>query len=135
VFEKSPINKDRRHFVIVSAIGLVVAPIGSLTLGGKAEARGSTAVTRVSTEIPKFPESDKQALALGYREDANLVDPTKFNRSKDQTCQNCQLYSGSPGDEWGPCAIFSYRIDPRLNKNYVVSSKGWCRSWGPRAAS
>ena len=125
------IDSNRRSFMTVSAIGLAVVPLGSLLVSGNAEARRG--VTGETTEIPKLPENDKQAIALGYREDANLVDATKFNRGKDQSCQNCQLYSGSPGEEWGACAIFSYRIDPRLNRNYVVSAKGWCRSWAPRA--
>jgi hypothetical protein len=134
MFEDSMTDKNRRRFLTVSAIGLVVAPMGSFLLSRNAEARGSSAVIRASAEIPKLPENDKQAIALGYREDANLVDTANSNRGKDQTCQNCQLYSGSPSDEWGPCAVFSYRIDPKLNKNYVVSGKGWCKSWGPRAS-
>lgn len=128
------IDSNRRSFMTVSAIGLAVVPLGSLLVSRHAEAR-TGGVTRGSTEIPKLPENDKQALALGYREDANLVDATKFNRGKDQLCQNCQLYSGSPGEQWGPCAIFSYRMDPKLNRGYVVSVKGWCKSWAPRASS
>jgi hypothetical protein len=121
------IDSNRRSFMTISAIGLAVAPLGSLLVSRHAEAR--TGVTQGSTEIPKLPENDKQAIALGYREDADLT----VAKGKDQFCRNCQLYSGSPGEEWGPCAIFSYRIDPRLNKNYVVSVKGWCKSWAPRA--
>jgi hypothetical protein len=127
------IDNNRRNFVTLSAIGLAVVPLVSLLAGKDAEARGSGGVNGASKEIAKLPEDDKQAIALGYRADANLVDGTKFKRGEGQTCQNCQLYSGSPGDEWGPCAIFSYRIDPILHKNYEVSANGWCRSWAPIA--
>jgi len=27
------------------------------------------------------------------------------------------------------CAIFAYPTDPMLNRNYLVSTKGLCRSW------
>jgi len=128
------INNSRRSFITHSAIGLAVVPLGSFFVSQNAEARGSSGVNGMSNEIAKLPENDKQAIALGYKSDANLVDVTKFKRGEGQFCQNCQLYSGSPGDAWGPCAIFSYRIDPKLNKNYEVSSKGWCKSWGPIAS-
>ena len=128
------INNNRRSFITLSAVGLAVVPLGSLLASKTAEARGSSGVPGTSKEIAKLPENDKQAIALGYRADANLVDVTKYKRGEGQSCQNCLLYSGSPDEEWGPCAIFSYRIDPVLHKNYVVSAKGWCKSWGPRAS-
>ena len=128
------INNNRRSFITQSAIGLAVVPLGSLLASRNAEARGSGGVIGPSKEIAKLPENDKQAIALGYRADANLVDGTKYKRGEGQSCENCLLYSGSPDEEWGPCAIFSYRVDPILHKNYVVSAKGWCKSWGPRAS-
>ncbi|MGZ8907973.1 MAG: high-potential iron-sulfur protein [Methylobacter sp.] len=128
------IDNNRRSFMTLSAIGLIVVPLGSFLVSQNAEARGSSGVNGTSKEIAKLPENDEQAMALGYRADAKLVDITKFKRGEDQYCHNCQLYSGSLNKEWGPCAIFSYRIDPILHKNYVVSAKGWCKSWGPRAS-
>lgn len=126
-------NNNRRRFIKVSLIGLTFAPAGNLLFSQSAEARGSRAVTGGTTEIPKLPENDRQASALGYKEDAALVDATKYKKVEGATCRNCQLFSGSEEDEWGPCAIFSYRVDPILNKNYVVSASGWCRSWAPKA--
>jgi hypothetical protein len=126
------LKNSRRRFMTLSAISLAVAPFGNLLVTHVAEAKGKPTGPDLSSEVPRLPENDRQAMALGYREDANSVDGTKFHRDSGQTCQNCQLYSGLPGEEWGPCAVFSYRVDPRLNKNYVVSGKGWCRSWGPR---
>jgi hypothetical protein len=128
------IDNSRRSFISLSAIGLAVVPLGSILLSRNAEARGGGGVTGKTTEIAKLPENDEQAMALGYRADASLVDTTQFKRGEGQFCQNCQLYSGSLNKEWGPCAIFSYRIDPVLHKNYMVSAKGWCRSWGPTAS-
>jgi len=125
------IDNKRRNFVTLSAIGLAAVPLGSLLTSRNAEARGSGGVIGPSKEIAKLPENDEQAMALGYRADANLVDTAQFNRGEGQYCHNCQLYSGSLNKEWGPCAIFSYRIDPILHKNYEVGAKGWCRSWAP----
>ena len=126
-------NNNRRRFIKVSLIGLTLAPAGNLLLSQSAEARGSRAVTGETTQIAKLPENDRQASALAYKEDAALMDITKYKRVEGATCRNCQLYSGSEEDDWGPCAIFSYRVDSILNKNYEVSAKGWCRSWTPRA--
>ena len=128
------IDNNRRNFITLSAIGLAAVPLGSLLVSRNAEARGSGGITGPSKSIAKLPENDEQAIALGYRADASLVDATKFKRGEGQYCHNCQLYSGSLNKEWGPCAIFSYRIDPILHKNYEVSAKGWCKSWGPIAS-
>jgi hypothetical protein len=116
----------------ISLIGLTLAPAANLLLNQRGEARGSRAVTG-STEVPKLPESDPQATALAYKEDAASVDTTKYKKAEGASCRNCLLYSGAEGDGWGPCAVFSYRIDPKLNRNYVVSAKGWCRSWALRS--
>lgn len=126
------IDSKRRRFVILSTVGLAVSSLGSLISVRVAEAKGRSTGPDPALEIPKLPESDKQAEALGYREIGDSVDTTKFARGGGQYCQNCQLYSGLPGESWGPCAVFSYRVDPKLNRNYVVAAKGWCRSWGPR---
>jgi hypothetical protein len=128
------IDNNRRNFITLSTIGLAVIPLGSLLVSRNAEARGSGGITGPSKSIAKLPENDEQAIALGYRADASLVDASQFKRGEGQYCQNCQLYSGSLNKEWGPCAIFSYRIDPILHKNYEVSAKGWCKSWGPIAS-
>jgi hypothetical protein len=125
-------SNQRRRFIRVSLIGLTLAPAANLLLNQRAEARGSRAVTG-STEVPNLPESDPQATALAYKEDAASVDVTKYKKVEGASCRNCLLYSGAEGDGWGPCAVFSYRIDPKLNRNYVVSAKGWCRSWALRS--
>jgi len=127
-------DNHRRRFMRISLIGLTLTPIGTLLVSQNAAARGSRAVTGQSVEIPKLPESDRQALALAYNENAASIDVSKYKKTEGAACRNCQLYSGSEGEEWGPCAIFSYRLDPRLNRNYLVSARGWCRSWSARDA-
>ena len=129
VSERQTRNAFRRHFIHLGLKGVAVAPLGFLPINN---ALARTATTG-STAVAKLPEDDRQAKALGYREDASTVDSTKFKRKDDQWCANCQLYSGEPGSEWGPCAVFSYRVDRKLNKPFEVSAKGWCISWGPRA--
>ncbi|MEI6334027.1 MAG: high-potential iron-sulfur protein [Methylococcaceae bacterium] len=126
-------DNQRRRFIRVSLIGLTLAPAANLLLNRRAEARGSRAIKGFSTEVPNLPESDPQATALAYKEDAASVDVTKYKKVEGASCRNCLLYSGAEGDSWGPCAVFSYRIDPKLNRNYVVSAKGWCRSWALRS--
>jgi hypothetical protein len=126
-------TNHRRRFLKTGLVSLTLVPAVNLLCNRHAEARGSRAVTGATDAIPKLPETDKQAMALGYKEDATKVDTVKFKMLEGASCGNCQLYSGADEEAWGPCAIFSYRLDPHLNRNYVVSAKGWCRSWGPRA--
>lgn len=85
--------------------------------------------------IPSLNPEDPQAKALSYTPDVtdeSQKAPTS-GIAAGQRCGNCQLFSGTPGAEWGPCAIFSYRVDPDTKKNLVVSSDGWCKGWAPRA--
>lgn len=127
-------RQGRRHFVGLGILGLALAPLGGLVVARPAHARGGGIFTGPSTQIPALPENDRQAAALYYREDASTVDVSRYARAEGGTCRNCQLYSGADDDEWGPCAIFSFRQHPTLNANYVVSARGWCKSWGPRGA-
>jgi hypothetical protein len=124
-----PSNPMRRHLIKIGAIGLFAAPTANLLVSGIARAAGAPALPKGQSEID---ESDPQAVALGYKHDATEVDP-KYKRDAGQICANCQLYSGTPGSNWGPCAIFSYRLDPKTKQPYTVSAQGWCLSWGPRA--
>ena len=70
-------DNDRRRFVKISMIGLTLAPVANLLLNRNAEARGSRGVTGMPRETPKLPENDRQAFALGYKEDAGLVNITQ----------------------------------------------------------
>lgn len=125
--DSTKLDHDRRKFINIGAIGLAAVPLGNLLVIEVAQARGSTGVANPSMEVPLLPESDPQALALAYNSDAGLEDP-----GREKLCRNCQLYSGSNEAAWGPCAIFSARLHPTLNTNFVVRAKGWCKSWGAR---
>ncbi len=128
-------NTDRREFLNTALKGIAVAPLGFiLPVTDVLAAKGAPSNDGISSEIAKLPENDRQAKALGYKEDVTKVDTAQLNIKAGQFCSNCQLFSGSPGDQWGPCAIFSYRIHPVIKKPFEVSANGWCKSWGPRAA-
>jgi hypothetical protein len=128
-------NTDRREFLNTALKGIAIVPLGYiLPVTDVLAAKGAPSNDGISSEIAKLPENDRQAKALGYREDVTKVDTAQLNRKDGQLCSNCQLFSGTPGDMWGPCAIFSYRDHPIIKKPYEVSANGWCKSWGPRAA-
>lgn len=52
-----------------------------------------------------------QAKALQYTHESAMAD---------KNCANCQLYTGDPAADWGPCAIFP---------GQDVATKGWCSAW------
>ncbi|MEO6031337.1 MAG: high-potential iron-sulfur protein [Burkholderiaceae bacterium] len=67
---------------------------------------------------PMLSEKDAAAVPLGYVADATHADKAKFKTyTAGQTCANCALYQGKPGDAAGPCPLFP-------GKN--VAAKGWC---------
>jgi len=70
-------------------------------------------------------EADPEARTVDYVTDAAKVDAKKFPKFKaGQTCANCSLYGGSPGEAAGGCALFY--------GGKVVAAKGWCSSWEKR---
>ncbi|MGR8979763.1 MAG: high-potential iron-sulfur protein [Gammaproteobacteria bacterium] len=107
--------------------------MANLLFSQNAQAFKARSVSSEKIKIPRLPENDRQAMALAYKEDAASVDAASYRIAAGANCRNCQLYSGSEEDNWGPCAIFSYRIHPTLNQNFLVSAKGWCRSWAVKA--
>lgn len=128
------IDYDRRKFIKISAMGLITAPVAvHLLMDTPALAAGRSGRSSPPAGTPALDEGDEQAKAVSYSEDAN--DANKIGRKVNQLCQNCQLYSGKPGAEWGPCAIFSYRKHPKTNTSFVVSANGWCQGWGSRASA
>lgn len=69
----------------------------------------------------RLDESDPQAQAQGYKEDASKVDTGRFREYKaGQTCANCSLYQGGPTDAQGGCILFG---------NKLVAAKGWCKAY------
>lgn len=126
------ITTQRRSFLVMAGTAALAVLFGRRAADARSQSRPPTGV-------PALDPEDSQAKALHYVPDAKNVESESLNlkptpAEAGQHCGNCQLFSGTPGAEWGPCAIFSYRKDPITGQNYVVSAKGWCRSWAPRAA-
>lgn len=92
----------RRRFLKAAAL---VCVFPSIVIGsGKALANS-----------PQLDPGNAQAKALEYVHKSALAD---------RNCANCQLYTGDPSKEWGPCAIFPGKS---------VASAGWCKAWVARA--
>jgi len=72
-------------------------------------------------------ETDAYAKSMGFRLDTTKVDPVKYARhTVEQKCSTCQLYSGAPGAESGPCSFFGGRW---------VDKDGWCRNFKIKKAA
>ena len=99
----------RRHFILM-------VPAAALAL--------START-ASAQAVKLEETDAQAVALSYRNDATKVDATKFPAyAPGHNCANCQLFQGKPGEALGACGAMGGKL---------VNAKGWCVAWVKKA--
>ncbi|HYA20911.1 MAG TPA: high-potential iron-sulfur protein [Burkholderiales bacterium] len=110
--KQSSINIHRRDFLKMSTLAAASVAIG--IRAGVSGAQGA-----------QVNESDPTAQSLGYKHDASKVDKAKFPKyAAGQSCSNCQLYQGKPGDAWGPCPIFG-------GKN--VNAKGWCSAYVKKA--
>ncbi len=64
-----------------------------------------------ATDLPELELTDSTGQALGYIRESEV---------DDQTCANCQLYTGVEGEDLGPCALFPGKS---------VRAAGWCKSW------
>lgn len=93
--------------------------------GAVLSATHAFAADPVSNE--KLTESDAYAKSMGFRLDHTKVDKVKYPRyAADQKCSACQLFSGAPGAEWGPCSFFGGRL---------VNKEGWCRNFKVKKAA
>ncbi len=64
---------------------------------------------------------DPAAVAVGYVEDAQQVDPKKYPAYiKGSNCENCLLLQGSTGSHYRPCSLFPGK---------TVAISGWCSGW------
>jgi hypothetical protein len=113
-------DQGRRRFMKLNLLGLALAPTASLLVGETAWAAGRSG--RAPKDMAVLDPADPQAKALHYTPDSS---------KEGQSCSDCQLYTGTAGEDYGPCAIFSYRVAPS-GEQIMVSAAGWCRSWGPR---
>lgn len=122
----------RREFINLGLVASATAAIATMSQIHAAQAKKKPEAPGVPALDPKDP----QAQALHYTHDATDAQDGKTTAvDGGQSCANCQLFSGTPGREWGPCAIFSYRVDPDSKMHLVVSSTGWCQAWAPRAGA
>ena len=105
-------SSDRRRFIRALASGLAALPAGlALLRPGPAGAQ----------DLPRLPQDDPAAFALGYVHDASDVDLSKYPRYEPgQVCANCQQWQGEASAEWAPCAIFPGKL---------VRNAGWCSVW------
>jgi hypothetical protein len=71
-----------------------------------------------AADLPLISESDPQAKAVKYVEDATKVSEAKANR-----CSTCASYTGVSGSTQGGCRIFDGKL---------VKAAGWCASWAPQ---
>ena len=82
-----------------------------------------SARTASAAELVK--ETDPQAAALGYVNDATKADKAKFkNYAPGQMCSTCALYQGKPTDAQAPCPLFAGKD---------VLNKAWCSAWAKKA--
>ncbi|GAC1410937.1 MAG: high-potential iron-sulfur protein [Burkholderiaceae bacterium] len=100
---------NRRTFVIQSLLGTASLAV---------------AATSRAADGPKVSESDPQAVALGYKDDATKADTSKFPKyAAGQRCGNCQLYQGPPTGA-GACALFAGK---------TVPARAWCSAYVKKA--
>jgi hypothetical protein len=96
-----------------------------LVAGGSALALSRLGVAEEAKGV--LTEDDAYAKSMGFRFDTTQVDAAKYPKhSLDQKCSECQLFSGGPGEELGPCSFFGKRLVP---------VNGWCRNFKPKGAA
>jgi len=110
--KQTRINIHRRDFLKIGSLA-----VASVAIGIRAESSVAAAA--------QLDENDATAQSLGYKNDATKADKAKFPKyAAGQTCANCQVFQGKPGEAWGPCPIFP---------NKVVNAKGWCSAYIKKA--
>jgi hypothetical protein len=83
-----------------------------------------TKEVKVSSE--KVTEADPYAKSMGFRLNTANADKVKFPRHDvSQKCSECQLFSGKPGEPFGPCSFYGGR---------QVPVDGWCRNFKVKKA-
>ena len=87
-----------------------------------AGASGLAAAAAQAQQAERVTEDDPYARSMGFKLDTTKVDQKRYPRhdAATQQCSKCQLYSGKPGDQLGPCSFFGDRLVPPA---------GWCRNF------
>jgi hypothetical protein len=80
----------------------------------------------LAAAVPHLAESDANAKALGYVENAAKLDPAKeANFKKGSHCASCSLYQAAQAaGGYAPCAAFPGKS---------VNANGWCRAFAAKA--
>lgn len=108
-------TRERRVFILQLIAGGTALSTPMLT--NAAEGPRPTVAVKESDAYPK---------SMGFRLKTADVDKAKYPRHDvKQNCAECQLYSGAPGEELGPCSFFKRLVPP----------EGWCRNFKPRKAA
>jgi hypothetical protein len=104
---------SRRSLLQRLALGAAGAAVG---------VRGAQAAQPVQPAQPaKVDVHDREAVALGYVENASQVDTKKYPQYVSGTnCDNCLQLQGKPGNNYRPCTLFSGKL---------VAVAGWCSGW------
>lgn len=111
----TPSDPSRRKFIRLGIVGVAAAPLAGALLSRDAWP------TSLDSAAEKVDETEPLAIQLGYHIKADDVEQTKFPQyANRQFCHNCQLYTGTQGELWGPCTIFGGRL---------VAADGWCSAW------
>lgn len=102
-------NKSRRIFMLQTiAVGAVVT--------------GALLPKLAYAQSTMLTETDRDAVALGYRVESSRVDKEKYPKhDSSQRCANCSWYQGRSGESSASCALYSH--------DKLVSANGWCSAW------
>ncbi|MDB5868695.1 MAG: High potential iron-sulfur protein [Polaromonas sp.] len=104
-------KSNRRVFVIQSVVSAGVL--------------AATRLAQAQAAAPLVQESEPQAIALGYKNDATKADKAKHPKyAPGQQCANCALYQGKPTDPAAGCPLFAGK---------QVAAKAWCSAWAKKA--
>lgn len=104
-------KSNRRIFVIQSVVSAGIL--------------ATTRLAQAQTAAPLVQETEPQAVALGYKNDATKADKVKYPKyAAGQHCANCALYQGKATDAAAGCPLFAGK---------QVSAKAWCSAWVKKA--
>ena len=104
-------KSNRRIFVIQSVVSAGIL--------------ATTRLAQAQAAAPLVQETEPQAVALGYKNDATKTDKVKYPKyAAGQNCANCALYQGKATDAAGGCPLFAGK---------QVSAKAWCSAWAKKA--
>ena len=96
-------------------VGLPLAAPFASALGVSLAASLTPSQARAADAAPLLAESDPEAKAIKYVDDAAKSKEAMGNR-----CDACSLYQGANGSAQGACQII---------KGKVVKAAGWCNAW------